>query len=512
MNNKVLTYFKIRQPLIVYPWLIIVLFILQKFSIPDLHPPWKDILFFFLLNSVLLLIAFIVLNVFIKDRLKAWLNVSILMVVLLEWLIIWELLSKWPFFYEILNSLPHILKQLLYLSLFILIIYVSTKYKRSLLKISQYLNVLLIALIIYQLYAIFSQDTKRITLANKIEIIEYRQQYLNNKPPDIYYIILDAYTSNQSLKDYWDYDNYELTDFLSKKGFCITTDSKSNYNFTEYSLCSSLNMSYLDNIPKKRIVDFARMKNLKQLLKDSQVTKILLKNGYQVINYSSFDLPETTRFYDDFFWTKKSLIAGTAFEMVLKRMGVKVDDGKNTANFLTFKTINPGILNKLKSRDSNHKKPDFVYAHLMMPHEPYLFDEFGGIHENDSAFIRPLKDKYLGQLKYLNKLVINTITAIFNNNQLTHPIIIIGGDHGYRYLSGQDKMKESMTIFNAYYFPDQDYSKIYNSISPVNTFRVLFNKYLNAGFPILKDTSYNVFTFWVNTPVDSLPKTARPRK
>ncbi|MDQ3277751.1 MAG: hypothetical protein M3Q06_05465, partial [Bacteroidota bacterium] len=43
---------------------------------------------------------------------------------------------------------------------------------------------------------------------------------------------------------------------------------------------------------------------------------------------------------------------------------------------------------------------------------------------------------------------------------------------------------------NAYYFSDKDYGMLYDSISPVNTFRVVLNKYFSQSFPLLKDSSF----------------------
>jgi hypothetical protein len=342
MIHKALTYFKIRQPFILYPWLIVILFILQKIDLPELHPAWRDIFIFFIMNVFVLLVSFCILKVFIKERLKTWLIVSVLMVVLLNWSTIFELLSRWTFFNEILNSLPHILRQLVYLSILILIIYLSTKYKGSLLKISQYLNVLLIALIIYQIFAIFFQDTTKIKLADKVEIIDTRQQKINNNLPDIYYIILDAYTSNQSLKDYWDYNNDEFTDFLTGKGFYIAANSKTNYNLTLYSVSSSLNMSYLTNLPKKKTEGLAHIKNLSKLVEESQIVKILLKNGYQIENCSFLDLPKSSRYYDDFIYFKKvDLFESTAFKRVLNKMNIKCSNDNNRADLISFGVSSP---------------------------------------------------------------------------------------------------------------------------------------------------------------------------
>jgi hypothetical protein len=43
---------------------------------------------------------------------------------------------------------------------------------------------------------------------------------------------------------------------------------------------------------------------------------------------------------------------------------------------------------------------------------------------------------------------------------------------------------------NAYYFPDQDYRALYPSITPVNSFRVVFNQYFDADVELLEDKNY----------------------
>jgi hypothetical protein len=47
-----------------------------------------------------------------------------------------------------------------------------------------------------------------------------------------------------------------------------------------------------------------------------------------------------------------------------------------------------------------------------------------------------------------------------------------------------------MEILNAYYLPGVDPNLLYNTISPVNTFRIIFNQYFGAHYDLLPDTSY----------------------
>ncbi|MBP6687663.1 MAG: hypothetical protein KA160_07360, partial [Lacibacter sp.] len=84
--------------------------------------------------------------------------------------------------------------------------------------------------------------------------------------------------------------------------------------------------------------------------------------------------------------------------------------------------------------------------------------------------------------------VIKELVAYIQTNNKKNTIIIVAGDHGYR-SSESEKAGYNFENFNAFYFPDQDYAKLYDSISPVNTFRITLNKSFGSNLPILKDSN-----------------------
>ena len=79
------------------------------------------------------------------------------------------------------------------------------------------------------------------------------------------------------------------------------------------------------------------------------------------------------------------------------------------------------------------------------------------------------------------------------------PIIILQSDHGPGSLTNWENpaktnMKERFSILNAYYLPEEGKKLLYKSITPVNTFRVIFNYLFNYDLDLLNDESY--FATW----------------
>jgi hypothetical protein len=149
----------------------------------------------------------------------------------------------------------------------------------------------------------------------------------------------------------------------------------------------------------------------------------------------------------------------------------------------------------------------FVYAHIIAPHPPFVFDERGTVISHAEPFtlhdanyyMREHSQKnyiagYRKQIQYVNALVLETVDAILAHST-TPPIIIIQGDHGpgaHLHWGSLEQTipAERFSILNAYYFPDQDYTRLYPSISPVNSFRVLFDQFFGANYALLPDRHY----------------------
>jgi hypothetical protein len=75
------------------------------------------------------------------------------------------------------------------------------------------------------------------------------------------------------------------------------------------------------------------------------------------------------------------------------------------------------------------------------------------------------------------------------------PVIILQADHGSKLIrmSGEpspEMLRERLGVLNAYHLPVGGERFLYDSITPVNSFRVLLTAYFGANYELLEDRSY----------------------
>jgi hypothetical protein len=143
-------------------------------------------------------------------------------------------------------------------------------------------------------------------------------------------------------------------------------------------------------------------------------------------------------------------------------------------------------LDKLSQLPTSIDSPKFVFAHIVAPHIPFVFGPQGEMviwpEKMDSA---TYETAYQSELTYLNQRIITFVQDIINNSA-TPPVIILQADHGRALSSHQVRMQ----ILNAYYLPGAQPELLYPDITPVNTFRIIFNQYFGGQYELLVDKSY----------------------
>lgn len=327
----------------------------------------------------------------------------------------------------------------------------------------------------------------------------------NELPPDIYYIVLDAYTRQDILQEVFDYDNNPFLEALTDMGFYVARCSQSNYAQTELSLASTFNLNYLDELGEGFVPGSDDRSGLWPLLRHGQVRRMLEDLGYTIVafdtgfywimwmdadvylspprggsNSALFNRGGLNGFEAMFLRSTAALVltdAALKFDL-LERVLPDVDYPRKIWRDKALFTLNQLEFDKVPSIQG----PKFVYAHLILPHPPYVFGPNGEVVEErlDDMDISGYRD----QLIFTNKQIEPIVRALVEHSE-REPVIIMQGDHGLRFTS-----EERMAILNAYYLPGHASDQLYPTISPVNSFRVVFNSYFGAEYELLEDTSY----------------------
>lgn len=320
--------------------------------------------------------------------------------------------------------------------------------------------------------------------------------------PDIFFIVFDAYTSSKALKKYFHFNNDVLDSSLLQKGFYISTNSKSNYNSTPLSIGSAFNMQYFNSSLEGSPNDAYHLLEGAYFLKNSFIPSILEKKGYNIVNYGMCDIKDHPASVTPVFreYEIKALSLETLWGRIQRDILWNVtplisleNPVFNSEKFIRRNLYNySGFLDELK-KESN--TPRFVVGHLLLPRRPAYVDRTGKprtISMND--FTDKTHDSlYLEQLIYANTLI-DSLSTIASKPRTRPLVLIIEGDHGNRYGDWGKHIREKQFMnLNLYYFSDKNYSSLYDSISPVNSFRVVLNKYFKADLSLLKDSTIRLY-------------------
>jgi len=377
--------------------------------------------------------------------------------------------------------------------------------------LTNYLNVTAGALVIISLVNIGTY-----TLGSGTNLLDYGnkesgavQVDVSNSStlPDIYYILPDSYASSQVLRDLG-YDNSDFTDYLTGKGFFVAYESRSNYMQSYHSLASSLNMQYFTNIEEGIPGGTSDSYLYKGLILDGRVIDTLRSLGYTIINTRDKWLVRGTsqNREQSLLYSRRRLSLNCARRSLI---GLGADDF--TGALLSTTALYPVLrFFNVVERQIWHQRlcefsmivdvkdiegPKFVYSHLRVPHPPFVFNR-NGVKDPQSISNKRCPDRcqeqYVDQVVFVNKKLKQVVHSLLSGKG-DLPIIIIQSDHGTRIVDGGDFTKfhpSKFGILNAYYLPNGGSDLLYEAISPVNTFRVIFNRYFGADYELLDDRSY----------------------
>ena len=415
--------------------------------------------------------------------------------------------------------------------------------RRDLQGVTRVLNVVLIIALCFPIFQIARYEIQ--SLLNSTRTVKAEKAALpsiypdliipaGQNSPDIYYIILDTYARQDTLQTYFEFDNSDFLSQLQAMGFYVARCSQSNYATTELSLSSSLNLNYLDVLGNNSKQIYTHPE-LYRLIQESAARQMLEEAGYRVVAFDSGFSPTDLKDADEYLTRtgepfKSYLFGGiNSFEALELQTsaGLLLYDAKSALpktlrSFLdaAYTQHRERILyafNKLETAPQM-PGPKFVFVHILAPHSPFVFGVNGEIVgrrfpftlNNDLEIADPklYVEGYRNQIQYINHRTLQMLQEILLASP-TPPIIILQGDHGPK--AGIASQSGRMAILNAYYLPGGG-DNLYATITPVNTFRVIFNHYFGGQFELLPDISFfstyqkpDIFTVYSNDPANCAP-------
>jgi hypothetical protein len=323
--------------------------------------------------------------------------------------------------------------------------------------------------------------------------------------PDIYYIVLDTYTRADALRRDFNFDNSYFIEALEELGFYVADCSRSNYSYTQGTITSVLNMDYIPDLRDDLDSLGLGMEDIWVLMKQSLVRRKLEDVGYKTVAFETgyewsqlhdadvyFSLgtnPYNLQMSNPF---ETMLIKSTAAIILTESPYWWMSERMKAINFpySMYVQTQQSILSQLRELPSI-EAPKFVFAHVLIPHVPYVFDPEGNIRDDPGYYggslAAPLSESYLmegytGEIRFINSMILEISAKIIHQSQPS-PIIIVHGDHGLR-------DENRLQIFNAYYLPEGGNSLLYPNITPVNSFRVVFDTTFGTDYGLLVDESF----------------------
>lgn len=251
-------------------------------------------------------------------------------------------------------------------------------------------------------------------------------------PPgqNVYLVLLDGYPRADTLEEYFDFDNQPFFDELGDRGFSIADRSRSRYTETALVIPTLLHQRPLEELLDEPWDETdAQYRFMQQLINHSPT-----QAAYEAAGYRTYSIVSGATGLD---WRTADVVIESPWPSTFERH-----------------LLAQGILRKLVPFDAMHRasvldsfdalaesagtSSRFVLAHLMTPHDPYVFAADGSPAEpcgsectNHAGPPNPvLADRLTGQVTYLNRLVLDAVDRIVSADP--DGIVVVFSDHGLR--------------------------------------------------------------------------------
>lgn len=376
----------------------------------------------------------------------------------------WEYLIKYTFF----GNLPY--RLFFYLSIIFIFSFACYKLSKSVAfqrAVSMFVFIIFSFSLAEFSIILFNKENQFFSQSSQ-SIIPLPSFVFKDKP-NIYFLLVDAYTRADILKSNTNFDNKDFIEFLKAKGFIVADKSYSNYSVTRQSLSATFKMDYI----QKNDVNQNDV-----LSPDKEVFRILRSNDYKILLLPGY----------------YSFLSGRNIADITISYGNLINLLTHNIQFLrnNILYIFEGLIRPFLFFDINHVKEifsqnvvgsKFVFMHYLTLHDA-VYPKNCKI-ESKLIFRSISLLPYHHHLSCMNSFVKESINEIMKNDP--NSIIIIQGDHGPMEWRPEGEsptnfknFENMFSILSAVYIPGLDKKSeiakyLSNSPTPVNNFRTIFS-------------------------------------
>ena len=332
----------------------------------------------------------------------------------------------------------------------------------------------------------------------------------NTRPPDIYLIVLDGHANNRVMREVFGVDNSAFEDRLRSLGFLVPDDMRSNYVQTYLSLASLLNASHLTQLSGDGGVASTDHSLAAYLVRHNRVARFLKAQGYRYVLVPSawwaatasspladhvVDVRPGFDLAAELYRTelRVAVLRSTLLRFVLPR-----HDGSMPLATHFFRSVER--LAELPADPA----PVFAFAHILLPHIPYVVDEqcrplTQQIADWMEADTPEQRAAYIAQMRCVDTVILDLVDRLLRRSS-TPPVILIVGDHGPRFMDidfyGHPErvstafIRERFGAFGAFYLPADGGARFQEPVTLVNVLRHVLRHYFQADLPPAPNDMY----------------------
>ncbi|HXH83575.1 MAG TPA: hypothetical protein VNN07_11715 [Candidatus Tectomicrobia bacterium] len=322
--------------------------------------------------------------------------------------------------------------------------------------------------------------------------------------PDIFFLVFDRYAGAETLLRRYRFDNSGFIDHLRGRGFSVAERSHANYQRTAHSLAATLNLEFIH--PLYTGMEHASdWRPLYALVRDHRVGRSLRALGYEYVNAGAWWPPTRHPPLAD---VNLSFAPFSSVLHAVYENSALAGSGFSFAGMLDVRRTQWQRIHRQVreiGRIRRRARPVFVFAHFLLPHDPYVFGARGEFVPSRVAKERGIARNYIEQVQFANVVIRQLVDDLLAELAEPRPVIIIQADEGpfppyeesevdlNRYdwrRARPDEVREKFGILNAMYVPDAPRASFNAAMTPINTFRIVFNTYFGQDLKLLPDRSF----------------------